>query len=201
MLVTFITLPLIAAFIGWITNYVAVKMLFHPRQAMHFLFFKIQGVFPKRQRALAQKLGEIVSTELFSVEDVRTKLLERASSEKLNPLLEQHIRTILREKLPSAVPMLGMFLSEQLLDSIQTVLLGGARELVSSVVLSLTDHIDDTLDVKKVVQERVENFSSEKLEQILYEIMKKEFTFIELIGGVLGFLIGLTQAFLAHYLG
>ena len=44
-----------------------------------------------------------------------------------------------------------------------------------------------------MVTEKVSNFSSNKLEEILLAVMKKEFRFIELIGGVFGFLIGIIQ--------
>jgi uncharacterized membrane protein YheB (UPF0754 family) len=43
------------------------------------------------------------------------------------------------------------------------------------------------------VREKVESFSSDKLEDMLFSIMKKEFRFIEIVGGVLGFFIGLLQ--------
>ena len=46
-------LPIIAALIGWSTNYLAVKMLFHPRLPLRIMGFSIQGVFPKRQKQLA----------------------------------------------------------------------------------------------------------------------------------------------------
>ncbi len=61
------TLPFIAAFIGWFTNYLAVKMLFHPRKPIRFLGMTIQGIFPKRQELFAQKLGVLVSKELISI--------------------------------------------------------------------------------------------------------------------------------------
>ena len=44
-----------------------------------------------------------------------------------------------------------------------------------------------------MVTDKVSNFSSDKLEEILQSVMKKEFKFIEIIGGVLGFVIGLIQ--------
>lgn len=46
--------------------------------------------------------------------------------------------------------------------------------------------------------EKVKNFSSDKLEEILYSIMKKEFVFIEIIGAVLGFLIGVIQILITY---
>ena len=77
-------LPIIAGGIGWLTNFLAVKMLFHPRKEINALgLIRIQGVFPKRQAALAEKLGEIVSEQLFSISDVTSKLREVAGSDEI----------------------------------------------------------------------------------------------------------------------
>ena len=46
------TLPFIGALIGWFTNYIAIKMLFHPRDEVRIFFIPIQGVFPRRQKDL-----------------------------------------------------------------------------------------------------------------------------------------------------
>jgi uncharacterized membrane protein YheB (UPF0754 family) len=53
--------------------------------------------------------------------------------------------------------------------------------------------LEKSIDVEKLVRDKVEAFSSDKLEQILFSIMKKEFRFIEIIGAVLGFIIGCFQ--------
>ena len=49
------------------------------------------------------------------------------------------------------------------------------------------------VDIEKMVTDKVSNFSSDKLEDLLQSVMSKEFRFIEIIGGVLGFVIGLIQ--------
>ena len=74
-------LPFIAALIGWMTNFLAVKMLFHPKEPKKILGFSFHGVFPKRQSALAEKLGNLVSEELFSASDVSAKIKDFATSE------------------------------------------------------------------------------------------------------------------------
>ena len=61
--------------------------------------------------------------------------------------------------------------------------------------------LQQDLDLEKIVTEKVANFSSEKLEDILNQITKKEFVFLEFIGGAFGFIIGLIQVLigiLAH---
>lgn len=49
----------IGAMIGWITNYIAIKMLFRPYKEMNFLFFKIQGLIPKRRSEIAISLKNL----------------------------------------------------------------------------------------------------------------------------------------------
>ena len=57
----------------------------------------------------------------------------------------------------------------------------------------LKGKLRDGLDISGIVEEKVSKFSSDKLEEVLFEILRKEFKFIELAGAVLGFLIGCAQ--------
>jgi uncharacterized membrane protein YheB (UPF0754 family) len=66
-------IPLISAFIGWFTNWIAIKMLFHPKEPKRILGITFHGIFPKRQAQFAEKLGKLVSNELLSFEDIAEK--------------------------------------------------------------------------------------------------------------------------------
>lgn len=193
-----LSLPLIAALIGWLTNYVAVKMLFHPREPFKFLFINIQGVFPKRQKALANKLGKIVSNELFSVGDVVKHLKETANSKKVLDLAVDRVEEALTQKLPQAIPMLALVLTPKLVANIRVTLMHQIKELISELTENLSASVEKDLDVHAIVEEKVSAFSSDKLEELLYAIMEKEFRFIELVGAVLGFGIGLLQVGLLY---
>lgn len=189
-------LPFIAALIGWVTNYLAIKMLFHPRVEKRVLGFRIQGVFPKRQKDLANKLGQIVSDELFSMEDVKARLVESAHAPETRQLIESKIDEFLKEKLPSAVPMVAMFMNSDLAEKIKRTLASSLSEAIPHLVDMLGEKLDDAVDVHEIVRQKVEGFSSDKLEEILFAIMSKEFRFIEIIGAVLGFVIGVIQVLL-----
>ncbi len=194
---TIYLLPFIAAFIGWLTNYIAVKMLFHPQNKVKFLFFEIQGVFPKRKNKLAEKLGKVVATELFSVNDIRGALSGADTQSAIKEVVSQKIDVFMNEKLPESMPMLKMFMNEELAKNIKGILMQQFDEAIPQIMENYINRIENQVDVEKTVQEKVINFSSDKLEEILYSIMQKEFRFIELIGGVLGFMIGLIQMLLA----
>lgn len=189
-------LPVIAAGIGWITNFLAVKMLFHPKSEVKLLGLRIQGVFPKRQAALAQKLGDIVSEELFSIKEVTGKIENMATSEDFLKSLSGKVEKTLSEKLLKAFPMLSMFLNDEMMAKVSGLFLSELKELLVDLSKLLSNKLESEIDVRQTVKEKVENFSSDKLEGMLYSIMKKEFRFIELVGAFLGFAIGTVQLLL-----
>lgn len=184
--------PFIGAATGWVTNWIAVKMLFHPKEPRSFLFLKIQGVFPKRQKAMAQKLGHIVASELFSIDEVVAKMTESDNKEVLL-FVENKIDDFISHKLTESMPMLGMFLNDELKTKIKTILLKEIEQVIPEVMNSYASKMKEEVNVQEMVYQKVVNFSSDKLEEILVSIMKKEFKFIELLGGVLGFIIGTIQ--------
>ena len=186
-------LPLIAALIGWLTNYLAVKMLFHPKLPIKILGISIQGVFPKRQKQLAEKLGTLVAEELFSVKDVAQKLKELATSSESMELVGKRIEKTIREKLVKSFPMLAMFLTDEMVEKVTNLFKSELQDFLGESAQDLGRKLEETLDVKELVRVKVEAFSSNKLEEILVAIMSKEFRFIEIIGAVLGFFIGCVQ--------
>jgi uncharacterized membrane protein YheB (UPF0754 family) len=190
------TLPFISAFIGWFTNWIAIKMLFHPRLEKNILGFKLQGIFPKRQAQFAEKLGQLVSKELISFDDIASKINSPQTLEKLLPTIELHVNQFIDVKLKEEIPLLSMFITGNTLDNIKKGIVKEFEVLFPTLVSNMTNNISNEVNIEKIVTEKVQAFSSDKLEEILMAIMSKEFKFVEIIGAVLGFIIGLLQVLL-----
>ena len=191
-------LPIIAALIGWVTNYLAIKMLFHPRKEVKFLFVKIQGVFPKRQHQLAESIGNLVAKELVSIDDITSTLKNEDNLEGVYVILDQKAEVFLREKLLGSFPMLSMFINDELIGKVKAMLMDELKSSIPQIIDNYTEGLKSSLDIQKIVHDKVVNFSLEKLEEVLFSIMKKEFKFIEIVGAVLGFFIGLIQLLLMY---
>lgn len=185
--------PIISAFTGWVTTWVAVKMLFHPRKPVNIFGFKLQGIFPKNQHEIAIKLGQVVSKELLSFEEIEQKITSSDNLEKLKPEIEAHIDNFLRNKLKDVFPMLSMFIGEKTIIQLKDAFLMELQSLFPVLMKSYMNKLQHDLDLEKIVVEKVANFSTEKLEDILDQITKKEFKFLEIVGGFFGLVIGLIQ--------
>jgi uncharacterized membrane protein YheB (UPF0754 family) len=189
-------LPIIAALIGWITNYLAIKMLFHPHQPKKILGITFQGVFPKRQAQIAEKLGDLVANELFSMKDVAQKIEDLSTQPEALEEVGKRIEQTIRGKLISAFPMLSMFLSDEMIEKVTSLFKGELEDFLRVSAQGLAVKMEESVDIQALVREKVQAFSSNKIEELLLGFMEQEFRFIEKIGAVLGFLIGCIQVFL-----
>jgi uncharacterized membrane protein YheB (UPF0754 family) len=190
------TIPFISAFIHWLTIWMALKLLFHPRQPRKILGFTLQGVFPKRQGQIAGSLGKIVGQELLSFGDIETAIIKPENIRKMLPLVEEHIDHFLRNKLKETMPMISMFIGDKTIGQLKAVFMQELEELFPVILKNYTTHLRADLDLESIVTDKITNFSSDKLEIMLNQILTKEFRFVEVIGAALGFFIGLLQIFL-----
>lgn len=188
-----ILIPLISGFIGWVTNWVAIKMLFHPRTPVNILGIKVQGIFPKRQDQFAEKLGKLVSRELLSFDEIEAKITNPDNLKQVLPQVESHINHFLRVKLSDSMPMISMFIGDKTIEKLKAVFMEELEILFPKIMKDYSGTLKQQLDLEAIVTDKVKAFSSDKLEEILYQVMASEFRFVEIIGAVLGFLIGLFQ--------
>jgi uncharacterized membrane protein YheB (UPF0754 family) len=188
-----ILIPLISAFIGWFTNWIAIKMLFHPKEPKKILGITFHGIFPKRQQQFAQKLGKLVSEELLSFKEIEEKIINPDNLSKIMPLVEGKIDLFLREKLSSVFPMISMFIGQNTINQLKLVFMQELEAMFPEIIGTYMKNIESQLDLEKMVIDKVSGFSSDKMESILTQIMSKEFRFIEIVGAVLGLVIGFVQ--------
>ncbi len=192
------TIPFISAFIHWVTIWMALKLLFHPKKPVYILGFKLQGVFPKKQLQIAENLGQVVADELLSFRDIEEKMTDPEKIKGMIPVLEKHIDHFLRHKLSDAMPVLSMFIGEGTINKIKGIFVTELEELFPELIKQYLSSVENELDLQKIVTAKVAAFSSEKLEIILNKILTKEFRFVEVIGTILGFMIGLLQIFFSY---
>lgn len=95
--------------------------------------------------------------------------------------------------------MLAMFLNPEIVATVKNAFVGELKGMMGEVLHLISHEIEAEIDVHKIVEAKVINFSPDKLEEILFGIMRREFRFIELIGGVLGFIIGIFQVVLVEF--
>ena len=171
-------------------------MLFHPKEPVRFLGMTFQGIFPKRQQQFAIKLGSLVAKELLHFDEIALKIKDPSRLKEVTPIIEAHLDTFLRVKIQLKMPMISMFIGDKTINQLKEGMMEEIELLLPEVLVRYTDSLSQQIDIERIVTEKVSKFSSDKLEEILVAIMSKEFRFVEILGGVVGFIIGVIQVLL-----
>lgn len=194
-----IILALIGALIGWMTNVIAIKLMFRPIEPVRILWtpIKIQGLIPKRKAEIAKSIGDIINDELISIEDIATKLIQDMDKKEVVALIKDKILAVANEKMPSMIP--SMF-KGMILQTVENMILENGEEMVQELGEQLSHKAIAAINISEMVELRINTYNFVKIEEMVLKIAKKELKHIEILGGVIGFAIGLLQGGIVLFL-
>ena len=122
--------PAIGAFIGYVTNLVAIKMLFRPLRQIRLFRLPLPftpGILPRQRHKLAESIGSMVERELLTSEVLRERLARQEVREKIgstlgnytDQLLRRPLSTLLEEKSETFLlnELLSDFINSDVFDS------------------------------------------------------------------------------------
>jgi uncharacterized membrane protein YheB (UPF0754 family) len=187
-----IIMTVVGGLIGYTTNVVAVKMLFRPLKAFRvpIIGWEIQGLIPKRQSEIAKSIGQTVQEELISVEEIIDKLVEDMDKTAMIEMAKARILTLAEQNMPPMVP--SMF-KGPILKYVADAVDQNAESVMNELSEKIVHQATEKIQIAEMVAEKIEAFDVMRLEEIIFAISKQELKHIEVLGGVLGVLIGLIQ--------
>ena len=183
----------ISATIGWITNWVAIKMLFRPHREINFGLFKIQGLIPKRRAETGSGIANIIQNELISVKDVISNIDREEFSKRLDSSIDKVLEKNLKAKVKEKFPVLQMFFTDRMAKDVSDTIKDIIMENQEKIFEIFSNYAEENINFEVIISDKISNFSLDKLEEIITLLAKKELKHIEVIGAILGGLIGVAQ--------
>ena len=188
-----LVMVLISGAIGWITNWVAIKMLFRPHKEINLGLFKIQGLIPKRKSEIGSGIANIIQNELISVKDVISNIDREEFSKRLNSLIDDVLDKNLKKKVKEKFPLLQMFFTDKVAKDVGNTIKDIVMENQEKIFEIFSNYAEENIDFEVIISDKISNFSLDKLEEIITLLANKELKHIEVIGAILGMLIGAVQ--------
>lgn len=182
-----IVAPLLGGVIGYITNDLAIRMLFRPRKAVYIGKFHVPftpGLIPSQQGRIAQSIGDVVSGQLLNEETLRQTLLSEATVQKLQEKARAFLRKLskdgrrvrelmakqeVREKANVNVDELTQKLTEGLTAKIIESMLG--YTVVESIIGDKMDFINQNKWLSILLDDNAQKSIKEKLAEKVDEII------------------------------
>jgi len=188
----FIIIPVMGALIGWVTNVIAIKMIFRPYKPIKLPLtnFSIQGVIPKRRYEIAVSIGRIVEEELLSLEDIMPAFEQSINDTVFIKNTASIIKSNLMNKIPRIFPER---LKIAIGNVVEDILVKELTRILPDLAKQGLEGLSSNINIRGIVEEKINKLELEDLESLIISVTKRELKHIEYLGGVLGFIIGLVQ--------
>ncbi|EOU2040629.1 MAG: DUF445 family protein [Clostridium perfringens] len=176
---------LIGAVIGYITNWLAIKMLFRPREAKYIFGMKLPftpGLIPKEKSRIANKVGETVGTHLLNSDSLSKALKDDKIKAKFNEVAKEKINQVinsnstLEESLKNTLGENYYALKGNMIDNIAKTILESIQEeeFKNKVKFYIVDSIKERLN--KEPEKIIDFINSNKFREVIINTLEEEKT-------------------------
>lgn len=187
-------LPIGGFVIGFLTNWLAINLIFSPLRPRRILFWKVQGLFLRRQGEISEVWARLVAEELITVEKVADAMINGGHGDRTRAIIQKHLRPLLDNSVV-------MKLTAQV-----TVGMTGYTELKKAMnqkaVLATRDVFGDPSFnrerapvVAGVLASQMKALRPAEFQDILRPAFREEELQLMVVGGLFGALAGIAQFF------
>lgn len=191
---SYFSIPFVAAFVGWFTNWVAIQMTFWPLEFIGYkkLYMGWQGIIP----AKAEKMAGIVVDNTMSKLASLSELFEQMEPEKIAEHISRSIMERIDEYVDEIMSEKNSVLWENLPNMVKRRVYARVRRQLPVIMDNLVDdmaqNIEELVDLKQMV---VKLLSEDKalMVRVFKDVGDQEIKFVVNSGLWFGFLFGLVQ--------
>jgi len=165
----------IGATIGFVTNYVAIKLLFRPYKPIKLgnLIIFPQGVIPREKHSLAKKVGEVVKRYILSEEEIRKIVTSKEVKEEIEAFLDEKINTIANKDITEFIS------KEEIASKFAKIIVKVVEEKFSMFASFVNEEMIKGIMLQLEVPLKInELIESEKIKEVLkkeiFEFLEKE---------------------------
>ncbi|TGL35843.1 DUF445 domain-containing protein [Leptospira perdikensis] len=193
-------IPFTYGFVGWVTNWLALKMTFYPIQFLGIPpYLGWQGIIPRKAHKMASKSVDVITERLLNIKEVFLKVDPKKAELLFLPALEPSIRYTMKEFSDSLDPKLWDMIPEVVREEIYHKVRRESGVTIRKVIRKLQKDIDTLFDVKALVLKKLSGNNVSLVVELFQEVGAPEFRFIERSGFYFGFLLGLVQMIFMIY--
>ena len=191
-------MPIMGLIVGYVTNWLALQMIFRPLEPRKFGFIYYQGLFLKRQPEVSYEFADVLQKRVFHSENLVRMIFEGKGGDLLIQMVWDKAAAGV-EQAVKETPVIPMMINDeqkkQLKEQTANMLVGAVPQVANRV----ESYIVDALDIKQTVARRLSFLPPAEFEELLHSVFKEDELTLIALGAFLGGMVGLLQAFLVFF--
>ncbi|MBM7771477.1 uncharacterized membrane protein YheB (UPF0754 family) [Actinokineospora baliensis] len=192
-----LVLPIFGAAIGWFTDWLAIKLVFFPRERTKLLgLIPFQGVFQRRRAEVAKQYGELIAREVMTVPNIVEGVLRGPRSDRLLAQIQQLVRKSVDEQASIAKPFVAVAVGTRRFQEIKHAAADKAMAYLDTTALQAEPYATRALDIGNTIAAKMNQLTRVEYEGLLRPAFRQDEWKLIAVGAVIGALVGHLQALL-----
>jgi len=184
-------LPAAGFCVGYLTNWIAITMVFSPREPVKIGRMTVQGLFHKRQNEVAEAFGRIVATRVLNADNIVATVMEGDGATRMNEIVEQRISDLIAKY--EAHPMAKLVLPEEKRPALRAELLERIKTEWPKPGGFFHTFAGESVDLQGELERRMKALDRESYEGVLRPAFRHDEWKLIAAGAVLGTTAGVLQ--------
>lgn len=184
-------LPAAGFLVGYATNWVALKLIFNPREPKKFGPFVFHGLFHKRQKEVAGEFSKLTAGKVLNADNITKTVTQGESADKIQSIVEGRVNELIDKYL--AHPMAAMVLPADQREPLRNELLERIREEIPKEGGLLHTFAGKSVDIRHEINDRMDKLPPEEFEGVLRPAFQADEWKLILAGAALGLAAGVLQ--------
>ncbi|GAA4551305.1 DUF445 domain-containing protein [Amycolatopsis samaneae] len=189
-------MPVFGFVTGFVTDWLALRMIFYPREPRGFGFFRWQGMFQKRRRQVAADYGALIADEVLTVRNVLEAVLTGPKSDRLFALITREVQRTVDAQTSIAKPLVALTVGGRQYQEMKRAAAAKAIAYLPETVKHVESYATDALDVRNTIVEKMQQLTPIEFEGILRPAFRQDEWKLIAVGAIIGGLVGELQVLL-----
>ncbi len=189
-------MPIFGGLTGWVTDWLALKMILLPRQPKRFWFITWQGLFQKRRQEVARDYGELIAKEILTIPKVLEAMLTGPKSDRLYTMIQREIVRTIDAQTSIAKPLVVAAVGSRRYQEMKATAARRAVELLPETARHVESYATEALDVRNTIIRQMQLMTPLQYEGLLRPAFKQDEWKLIAVGAAIGFLVGELQVLL-----
>ncbi|PPK70644.1 DUF445 domain-containing protein [Actinokineospora auranticolor] len=189
-------MPVFGGLTGWLTDWLALKMIFFPRQPKRFGPFIWQGMFQRRRMEVARDYGDLIAKEILTVGNVLEAVLTGPRSDRLYAMIHREVRRSVDAQASLAKPFLVAAVGSRRYQELKAEAARQTIERIPDTLRHLEGYATDALDIRSTIIRQIQALTPIQYEGLLRPAFRQDEWKLITVGAVIGFLVGELQVLL-----
>jgi uncharacterized membrane protein YheB (UPF0754 family) len=186
-------LPLGGLIVGYLTNILALRMIFTPTEPKYVFGLKIQGLFIKRQKEVSKAYSKIIADNIMTMPNIFDAMMNGPAADRLVAIIKEHVNQSVDDTAGYSSALIRITSGTDSFDRIKKIAMKRFINEVPEHIHLIFDYAKQALDIEHTLHSKMSSLPPDEFVGFLRPVFQEDEWKLILVGAILGMVAGFLQ--------